>query len=594
MARQKTVFSDASEISHLWAHRSQDSARYSKGNFYFEGAALYSYGSHCLCGFMIGDSVALLNSDSYSVTTSKHQRMAWCATSHLTQYSLPALTAIRDVLLVADSGQSAAAIRRKAARFRKASAEGNAGAINYDGASEERARKLFASWAADNWQAVRDNEGAAFLAKRIGMTDSEVASAIREGERKTQAREDATAKRERERHDSEGKRIAALSLDSFRAEWPEDGRGVWGDKRDYYGRRDSKPYALEKMEDYGRELSRLHKRAKAAGYTRRAAALWAHLKAYREHVSGRNDRIIAAHRRERARELWAWRRGDGKRPNSYSFSAESFPAINARLERAEREERSAANRAAFNDWQSGEGKRPPLNYFAEGTEEHAAIAADMAEERERNESAYLAWKSDPAAPRPPASFFIGGDYSPSSFKASDGVAYSPYTMPDAIRPEYLAAYPFAMAWQELGEAEESDKRERERREKEERERAALAAFRERGVVNYPHLSDANGGALLTVAGGELVTSWGARVPLADAIRVFKFAKLCRESGKAWHANGKRVHCGHYSIDKIMPDGGFRAGCHLINWPEIERAAILAGVANLPADDSAVIDSHKAA
>lgn len=491
------------------------------------------------------------------------------------------------MLLVADSGQSAAAIRRKAARFRKASAEGNAGAINYDGASEERARKLFAAWLADNWQAARDSEGAAFIAKRIGMTDSEVASAIREGERKAQAREAATAKRGRERQDSEGKRIAALSLESFRAEWPEDGREVWGDKRHYYGRRDSKPYALKRMEDYGRELSRLHKRAKAAGYTRRAAALWSHVKAYREHVSGRNDRIIAAHRRERARELMAWRRGEGKRPNSYSFSAESFPAIHARLERAEREERAAAHSLAFADWRKGEAKRPPLNYFAEGTQEHAAIAADIAEERKRNESAYLAWKSDPAAPRPPANFFLGGDYSPNTFKASDGADYSRYTMPDAIKAEYLAAYPFAEAWQELREVEESDKRERERREKEERERERLAAFRERGVVAYPHLSDEKGGALLTVTGGELVTSWGARVPLADAIRVFRFAKLCRETGKAWHANGRRVYCGHYQIDKIMPDGGFRAGCHLINWPEIEAAAILAGVVDMPADDSAV-------
>lgn len=426
------------------------------------------------------------------------------------------------------------------------------------------------------------------------MTDSEVASSIREGERKTQAREAATAKRERERQDSEGKRIAALSLESFRAEWPEDGHGVWGDKRDYYGRRDSKPYALKRMEDFAKELGRHHKRAKAAGYSRRAAALRSHVKAYRAHIAGRNDRIIAAHRRERARELMAWRRGEGKRPNSYSFSAESFPAINRRLEKAEREERAAAHRAAFDSWQSGEGKRPPLNYFAEGTEEHAAIAADVAEERERNESAYLAWREDKSAPRPPASFFLGGDYSPSSFKASDGRDYSPYTMPEAIKAEYRAAYPFAEAWRELREAEDSEKRERERRKKEERERDRLAAFRECGVVTYPHLSDDKGGALLAVIGQELVTSWGARVPLADAIRVFRFAKLCRESGKAWHANGKRVHCGHYSIDKIMPDGGFRAGCHLINWPEIERAAILADVANLPADDSAVIDSHKAA
>lgn len=589
MARQKTVFADSSEVFHLWAHRSQDSARYAKGNVYFEGAALYSYGSHYLCGFMIGDSVAFLNSDSYSVTTSKHQRMAWHATRHLTQYHMPELTALYSVLSLADAEGTPAKKRKLAKAYERAAKDGNLGGIGYAGSREVRAYQKLREWLVANPAAARDSaaDGVAFLAARIGFSAGEVASAIREGERKAQAREAATAKRERERQDSEGKRIAALSLESFRAEWPDDGRDIWGEKRDFYGRRDSKPYALRQMEDYGRELSRLHKRAKAAGYNRRAAALWSHVKAYRAHIAGRNDRIIAAHRRERARELMAWRRGEGKRPNIYSFSAESFPAIHARLEKAEREERRESNLAAYRAWRDGEGKRPPLNYFAEGTEEHAAIAADIAEERERNESAYLAWKSDPAAPRPPASFFLGGDYSPSAFTAGDGKAYSPYTMPDAIKAEYLAAYPFAEAWRELREAEDSEKRERERREKEERERERLAAFRERGVVAYPHLSDDKGGALLTVIGQELITSWGARVPLADAIRVFRFAKLCRESGKAWHANGKRVYCGHYQIDKIMTDGGFRAGCHLIHWQEIESAAILADVANLPADDSAV-------
>lgn len=589
MARQKTVFADKSEVSHLWAHRAQDSARYAKDNFFFTGAALYSYGSHYLCGFMIGRDVAFLNSDRYSVTTSGHQSLAASATRHLTQYHMPELTALYDVLLIADAEGSPAKKRKLAKAYERAAKEGNLGGIGYAGSREAIAFRKFREWLAANPAAARDSaaDGVAFLAARIGMSAGEVTSAIREGERKAKAKEDAAAKRETARLDREGKRFAAMSFADILADSPEDGRDVWGDKRDYYGRRDSKPYALKRMEDYGRELSRLHKRAKAAGYTRRAAALWSHVKAYRAHIAGRNDRIIAAHRRERARELMAWRRGEGKRPNSYSFSAERFPAINRRLEKAEREERAAAHRAAFDSWQSGEGKRPPLNYFAEGTEERAAIAADVAAEKERNESAYLAWKRDPAAPRPPASFFLGGDYSPSSFTASDGKAYSPYTMPEAIKGEYLAAYPFAEAWRELREAEDSEKRERERREKEEREAAALSAFRERGVVAYPHLSDDKGGALLTVIGQELVTSWGARVPLADAIRVFKFAKLCRESGKAWHANGKRVYCGHYQIDKIMPDGGFRAGCHLINWPEIEAAAILADVADMPADDSAV-------
>lgn len=588
MARQKTVFADKSEVSHLWAHRAQGSARYAKDNFFFTGAALYSYGSHYLCGFMIGRDVAFLNSDRYSVTTSGHQSLAASATRHLTQYHMPELTALYDVLLLADAEGTPAKKRKLAKAYDRAANEGNLGGIGYAGSREAIAFRKFREWLAANPAAARDSaaDGVAFLAARIGMSAGEVTSAIREGERKAKAKEDAAAKRETARLDREGKRFAAMSFADILADSPEDGRDVWGE-RDYYGRRDSKPYALKKMEDFAKELGRYHKRAKAAGYNRRAAALWSHVKAYRAHIAGRNDRIIAAHRKATAQELMAWRRGEGKRPNSYSFSAERFPAINRRLERAEAEERRESNMAAYRAWRDGEGKRPPLNFFPDESEERAAILADVAAEKERNESAYLAWKSDPAAPRPPASFFLGGDYSPSSFTASDGKVYSPYTMPEAIKAEYIAAYPFAEAWRELREAEDSEKRERERCEKEEREREALAAFRERGVVAYPHLSDEKGGALLTVIGQELVTSWGARVPLADAIRVFKFAKLCREGGKAWHANGKRVYCGHYQIDKIMSDGGFRAGCHLINWQEIEAAAIMADVADMPADDSAV-------
>jgi hypothetical protein len=109
-------------------------------------------------------------------------------------------------------------------------------------------------------------------------------------------------------------------------------------------------------------------------------------------------------------------------------------------------------------------------------------------------------------------------------------------------------------------------------------------------------TDANGGALLRIRGdlaepesAELETSHGARVPLLHAIKVFRFVKLIRETAGAWQRNGRTVRVGHYQLDSIDPDG-FNAGCHRINWPEIERVAKLAGVWNLPADDSAAVPS----
>src|SRR5437868_1317507 len=65
------------EIAHLWAHRTQSRARVSTGNFYFEGATIYSYGSHFPIARFIdlpnGKTVVLFRNTSRSVTTSSHQ-----------------------------------------------------------------------------------------------------------------------------------------------------------------------------------------------------------------------------------------------------------------------------------------------------------------------------------------------------------------------------------------------------------------------------------------------------------------------------------------------------------------------------------------
>lgn len=63
------------EIAHLWAHKTQTSARNGQGNFYFDGDTIYSYGSH----FPIARHVAaaagnavLFTTRTRSVTTSRH------------------------------------------------------------------------------------------------------------------------------------------------------------------------------------------------------------------------------------------------------------------------------------------------------------------------------------------------------------------------------------------------------------------------------------------------------------------------------------------------------------------------------------------
>ena len=153
----------------------------------------------------------------------------------------------------------------------------------------------------------------------------------------------------------------------------------------------------------------------------------------------------------------------------------------------------------------------------------------------------------------------------------------------------------------LKRAERKERREREAREKALADRAeAIADWRagRRRYLPYGVQHDSSGGALLRVQmaadieTGQLQTSLGATVPLPDAIRVFRFVKLCKERGEAWRRNGRTLPVGAFQVDHVAPNGTFRAGCHLIHWPEIEAAARAAGVLDIaPADTREGEETH---
>lgn len=118
----------------------------------------------------------------------------------------------------------------------------------------------------------------------------------------------------------------------------------------------------------------------------------------------------------------------------------------------------------------------------------------------------------------------------------------------------------------------------------EREREAREAWLN-GASGYWRGNDGNGGALIratgveqdesgTITGGTLETSQGASVPLIHAIRIFQIARACREAGRTMEP---RARVGFYTVDKVDSSGGFNAGCHRINWPEIERLAASLGL-----------------
>jgi len=76
----KKVF-NTNEVAHIWAAQSQTEGRNAGGNFYFEGATIYSYGRHFPIATIEGNDV-LFTMRSYSNTTAKHISKAGRAISH--------------------------------------------------------------------------------------------------------------------------------------------------------------------------------------------------------------------------------------------------------------------------------------------------------------------------------------------------------------------------------------------------------------------------------------------------------------------------------------------------------------------------------
>ncbi len=89
MAKRIRYVHPVDMVAHLWANQSQDSARDKRGNFYFYGDTIYSYGAH----FPIARHVAtkrgravLFTTRGYSVTTTGHKWTVEGACRHLTVF----------------------------------------------------------------------------------------------------------------------------------------------------------------------------------------------------------------------------------------------------------------------------------------------------------------------------------------------------------------------------------------------------------------------------------------------------------------------------------------------------------------------------
>lgn len=599
----KTVFNDTAKVAHIWAHQTQPTARY-RDNFRCDGALLFSYSTRV--GHIvrrpgrdknhIGELVAFLTAETYSVTTSRHMGDAWQATRHMERYAMPDLDNLSPTLATLarnfeiDGGKGA----RKAIRAYHAATDDNGGRWR-DGWQYVEAARAVTKWIGDNvaailasataepdsWRATGTlREAAELIGAMAGFTPGEVTSIIDKAAKADAKRKADAVKREHAARLAEGRELAAMSDSDFAATFPRDGTRTGAD--DYHAKEGAA---------FAKRLARLHKASKAAGLTTRTAELWRKVKLYRAHLAGRDARIIAAYRAELAADVRAWRAG-GARPDAYKFNR--FPAIKAALERSQAREWAERHAAEFAAWQAGEGKRPSATSHEKDSPEFAAIVASIAADRLAFLTRFAMWQR--------------GEGERPAILASDAMpGYSSDAESDYRKISDAAAIVRADVEREKRERAEAEQRERERErfaKAAEFRRAWLAGERERGYsADGGRLSDETGGALIratgverdasgAIVGGLLETSHGADVPLAHAVKAFRFVKLVRERGETWRRNGRTIRVGHYQIDAIDA-GGFTAGCHRINWGEIERLARELGVLDAPADDSAVIQSAHA-
>jgi hypothetical protein len=81
---------------------------------------------------------------------------------------------------------------------------------------------------------------------------------------------------------------------------------------------------------------------------------------------------------------------------------------------------------------------------------------------------------------------------------------------------------------------------------------------------------------MRIEGDEIITTRGARFPVAHAVKAFKFIRAVKENEvpQAWTKNGKTIHLGHFEIDMIASDGTVKAGCHTVEYDEILRLATI--------------------
>lgn len=80
------------------------------------------------------------------------------------------------------------------------------------------------------------------------------------------------------------------------------------------------------------------------------------------------------------------------------------------------------------------------------------------------------------------------------------------------------------------------------------------------------------GTFLRIKADTIETSRGARIPTADAIKIWPLLLRSRRSGKPFEAGLHSIHLGSYRFNSFNGEN-LIVGCHTIGWDQLEKIAI---------------------
>lgn len=617
-----TVFNTAM-TTHVWAQGRQSEGRTPGGRVFFDGPRLFSYGRHFLIGFRLPDGAAFLNSDSYSISTSRHQRLARSAVRGRSYYLPGALleevTRILESLVFAvevwtwpdgfesDSPYGHATLSRSEAtrvtregtdrelsfaRVRLESAflkaketaprESIVAALHMAGAKTKDAYKVADSVIAAHEKRAAKEAAEAAAAKKAGAEQDAKAAAARPLSDFARAVAEARADLKRHNYSGAAERHAGQLLEKARrlfvARKAAKARGWNRIAADLKARESILREGAKGLEAYSIQCARLTRWADQKKDIRAGLALLAlpggpsgmvQMGAYDwrrklETAESLLKSIRAAALAAPGDESGAWAADIAR---AARLMGASLPDMAAGLESIVEAFQAAERRAYAKE--SRAKRRAAVAALRAWKAAGPAASAKVAEEAARVAGA---WALSPAFPLP-----ISGGVIPERRPAIPG----PFALAGFTAESFMAIRDAAKARATEAKAEEAG--------------AALEEWRAGRGALPSGLRHAGGRALLravkverdesgAIVAGVLETSQGASVPLTHALRAFRFLKLCRDAGREWRANGKTLPVGHFRIDMIDAEGNFRAGCHSIGWQEVAALAARLGVADLaPAD-----------